>query len=359
MRLILLTLALIAGFIGSVHAAPYSNTDGQISFKDWSIYCTPRDGCEASTLTLLGEENHMQTRLNRGWGIKDGLFLSLNLGKQQQAFNAGLNTKNAKLSFEVANTLIWGFDHKLITEGEYGSLNISSPLTPEMVAALANGDSLEFEALFEGETLTTKVSLSGLSAALRYMDEFQARVGTTSALIAKGNLEMAEISPPAFYPKTPQDLPEAVRNAWQNKTYDCAEYGEPEFDYLAEGHRLQDYVLWILPCGGSGAYNAIVSVFVERSDGSLEINGPMPLPTPFGDGLIGWDTTLANAAFDAQTSELVSFFKGRGIGDCGLYQVHQWQAGRLALKEARSKQECDGAFIEIEQWPLIFQAGVN
>ncbi|QUS55019.1 DUF1176 domain-containing protein [Pseudovibrio brasiliensis] len=62
-----------------------------------------------------------------------------------------------------------------------------------------------------------------------------------------------------------------------------------------------------------------------------------------------------NAVWDIKTGDLTSFMKGRGLGDCGTYEVHRFTSeGYPHLLEFRAKPECDGNYVQPEKYPVVF-----
>jgi hypothetical protein len=57
--------------------------------------------------------------------------------------------------------------------------------------------------------------------------------------------------------------------------------------------------------------------------------------------------------FDEARRELVVWRKFRGVGDCGLRAVYQFNSEQPRLREARAKIDCDGTMIPPERWPLV------
>ena len=61
-----------------------------------------------------------------------------------------------------------------------------------------------------------------------------------------------------------------------------------------------------------------------------------------------------NGVWDIKTGDLTSFMKGRGLGDCGTYEVHRFTPdGYPHLLEFRAKPECDGNYVQPEKYPII------
>ncbi|WP_109317009.1 DUF1176 domain-containing protein [Pseudovibrio ascidiaceicola] len=61
-----------------------------------------------------------------------------------------------------------------------------------------------------------------------------------------------------------------------------------------------------------------------------------------------------NGVWDIKTGDLTSFMKGRGLGDCGTYEVHKFTSdGYPHLIEFRAKPQCDGNYVQPEKYPVI------
>ncbi|SFK24801.1 Protein of unknown function [Pseudovibrio ascidiaceicola] len=61
-----------------------------------------------------------------------------------------------------------------------------------------------------------------------------------------------------------------------------------------------------------------------------------------------------NGVWDIKTGDLTSFMKGRGLGDCGTYEVHKFSSdGYPHLIEFRAKPQCDGNYVQPEKYPVI------
>lgn len=75
-----------------------------------------------------------------------------------------------------------------------------------------------------------------------------------------------------------------------------------------------------------------------------------------GESLEIGDTSLLTGypEFDSETQMLTVDRKARGLGDCGSYAVYQWQNNSFNLVEYRHKGECDGIYIPVEEYPLIY-----
>ena len=58
--------------------------------------------------------------------------------------------------------------------------------------------------------------------------------------------------------------------------------------------------------------------------------------------------------YQTQTQSLVLWSKGRGVGDCGSWSRYQWDNSQFNLVEYREKSECDGVFVQPNEYPLVY-----
>jgi len=58
--------------------------------------------------------------------------------------------------------------------------------------------------------------------------------------------------------------------------------------------------------------------------------------------------------YDPEQKVLTVMTKYRGLADCGAIAQYKWQDSKFELLEYRSKEECDGNYIEPEQYPKIY-----
>jgi hypothetical protein len=63
-------------------------------------------------------------------------------------------------------------------------------------------------------------------------------------------------------------------------------------------------------------------------------------------------TGIAN--FEPDSKSLIIETKGRGLGDCGSFAIYQWENNNFQLKEYRYKGNCDGIYLNPEDYPLIY-----
>jgi hypothetical protein len=198
------------------------------------------------------------------------------------------------------------------------------------------------------------IKLSGVKGSLLFMDEAQDRLGRSDALEAKGDKQPPEGVTARDITSIDQ-LPELAKNDLTGEGGACSDL-EPDalaqfngFEVNVDGTRLI-----AIPCGVGGAYNQPYALYLDYDVVTERISFP-----DTREGLPSAMTTAYNLDYDATTRILTSFFKGRGIGDCG--QWYKWRldvrggGAALVLLEERNKDDCDGIDVGGPQnFPLVF-----
>jgi hypothetical protein len=312
------------------------------SFGDWAVACDNLLHCEATS--LIGEETDwpddgpLTASIAREAGPAGGFTVTIDAGEKQGIVTVKVDgTVIARTTVAQSLATFAGAD------------------AGKIVAAGANGTKLVLEDS-TGTAIAT-ISLVGSSAALRFIDDRQGRVGTVSAAIAKG------IRPAGSVPATPaapriaalkgsgKAAPvTAALRAQMEKAVDCSDADDggkaPEIETapLDGGATLA-----LLPCG-NGAYNYNSIPFVIRGGQAAVAQ------LDYGDSNDGRGFLLTNAGWDADQSRLVSYAKGRGLGDCGDSAQYVWDGRRFRVVEVRSMNECRGSVNWLRLWyaePLL------
>lgn len=218
------------------------------------------------------------------------------------------------------------------------------------ITALGNGKAA---ALVVGGKPVAHASLAGLAAAMLYIDDKQARLGTLGALRRPGAKPDASVVAPALPviasptpgANPPRTLAPAAAARLIGKdaaVCDDATPIAPEAQRLDATHSL---VLVPHPCG-NGAYNAFTSVYVLDEAGRAT---PAAFDSPVGMGE-GVTNELTNGRWDADTRRLSEYVKARGLGDCGGSSDFVWDGARFRLIEATGMGECRGSVDWITTW---------
>lgn len=312
------------------------------SFDDWAVGCDNIRSCTAvSLMEMESGENQLTVRISRGGGRSDVPRLSI----------ANIeNRSSGALSLVVDGIVAVGS----------GQVEAEAPFTlaldADAIRKLGGGRTVELRNA-DGASLGG-ASLKGILAALRYMDDRQARANNASALVAVGSLPPTSVAPPPPLPviatapaKSGRTMPLSSKDiaALQARTACDAEGGNIE---AREAYRL-DHRTWLalVPCG-SGAYNfTSVPVLVTRGSASRRMK---LAEFDFAPGFTDADGTplLVNADWDATSGTLNSFAKGRGLGDCGNAESYVWDGRKFRLTSRTAMEECRGVI----EWIPVWQA---
>lgn len=322
---------LILAMLALAQAAPQQ---GPLkTFGDWVVACDNLKRCEMTSLQPEGgdwSDDGWQMAVTRDAGPNGGWAVEL-IGEDAP--------KGVALKVEGAPAdAIWRGD--ALTGAPAASL----------VAAIANGKAVVVRD-GAGKAIG-RISLTGSSASLRFIDAEQGRVGTVSAVVAKGAKPASAVPAAASLPViasvraagTPAMLSAALLNQLWTQS-DCAVNYEGESRPDVERHALGDgATLVLVPCG-AGAYNFSTVPYVVKA-GKAQVAAFDSSPGWTGDG----PPMLVNAGFDPKTGELGSYAKGRGIGDCGSAETYVWDGTRFRLTQARAMGECRGSINWLTVW---------
>lgn len=327
--MILLALAAAAATPGQLH-----------TYKDWIVGCDNLRTCQANALASDG-------------GDGDTLMLVIS--------RVGAPAAPATLDVPLPDKTAPGTHFELAIDGTVvatfaaqSDYSATVPLTRPLLTALVNGQQIALRKV--GTASGTEASLSGLAAALLYIDDQQKRTGTVSALKATGARPDGSVPPPPSEPqvdtparsaKPPRTISIRQANALIGPENATCDY--PDRTVTPEAHRLDathSVVLINHPCG-NGAYNYFSSVYVLDESGQ-------PRPAQFD---VAPDMSqerehpvLTNGGWDAKTHTLGSYEKGRGLGDCGTTESYTWDGARFRLIEATTMGECRGSIDFIRVW---------
>ena len=219
-----------------------------------------------------------------------------------------------------------------------------------LLDAMETGKTADVTVLGRAGSQTLAIKPNGVKGAMLYVDEVQGRLDRVDALEAKGDKQ-----PPrdamAMDIRTLEDMPEIVRKEFTDSGGACSDL-LPEtigqfdgFDVTIGSIRLIG-----VPCATGGAYNQPYALYTVN-----EIVERISFPD-MAEGRPTAMSTAMNIDFNPVTKTVTSFFRGRGIGDCGEY--FKWQldkmGNRLELLEIRAKGECDEGGNDPTAFPLVW-----
>lgn len=331
----MIVLALMAALAGT---APQK---GELKmFGDWIVGCDNGRSCQANLL-----DSDVAVIVTRPAGAQGAARITLTLEAPANA------AYRLKVDDKVMATgrLSGGYSNNTIT--------LSGDVAARILSAMAAGDSMDVET-GSSPAAVTSLSLTGSSAALRYIDDRQGRAGGVTALVARGPKPAADVpSPPPLPWVLMAEPPRAGATAFvptpaeidrMRKDSQCeAEDTEIESAVLDNLH-----TLLLLPCG-AGAYNASTVPFIAAQTNagrSITLAKLDDIPAT-ADG----PPMLINGGYDPKTRSIDSYGKGRGLGDCGDGARYIWDGTMFRLIEATSMSECRGS----TDWITIWRANVR
>lgn len=346
LRTILVGAAACAAFILGIpvagHARAASDDKPVATFKDWVVACDNLRDCEADGFTAKDEEpmswpDHMAIlQLNRGGGPDDPVHVKVQL------------VEEAPGGFEGKQLVLAVDDRPLMNvRGDKDfSVTLTAAQVGPLLAAARNGTTLT---LSRGDQELGVVSLAGMAAALRRMDDQQGRVGTVTAIVAKGAapassvpprpvVEVVRRAPVIAQTNLPAVPPTAVKAlVTQNDCDQDPNWGGGD----VQVHRLSaDQIMWRISCA-AGANSAEALLIVTDNKGGKSW-------LPFG-------YVMSGGVYDPKTRIVGSYTKERGIGDCGEGSEWAWTGKAFVLIREMAMPLCRGQI----NWPITYQAKVE
>ncbi|EFJ1160280.1 DUF1176 domain-containing protein [Escherichia coli] len=278
-----------------VWAAP-----AQRAFSDWQVTCNNQNFCVARN---TGDHNGLVMTLSRSAGAHTDAVLRIERG--------GLKSPDASEG-EIAP--------RLLLDGEPLALSGDKwRISPWLLVTDDTATITAFlQMIQEGKAITLRdgnqtISLSGLKAALLFIDAQQKRVGSETAWIKKGD------EPPLSVPPAPA--------------------------------LTDDKALMMISCE-AGAYNTIDLAWIVSRKKPLA-SRPVRLRLPFNNGQETNELELMNATFDEKSRELVTLAKGRGLSDCGIQARWRFDGQRFRLVRYAAEPTCDN-WHGPDAWPTLW-----
>lgn len=314
------------------------------SFGDWMAGCDNGLACEAQSLPWSAD----------GGGELISFQLVLTRPATPDAAPAiQMISHEEEAAYELP-VLVDGREIAIATRGDSESDYVFTEEAGDaLIAAMIAGEAAQVRS--QAALPPATISLSGLSAALRWIDERQRRAGTVTAMVARGEAPAASVGPalPVIRQVRPVEGAEAapLAEAAARAIADSQECFLPEhMEFTTESHAIAPDVTMTLIACDSGAYNFSSLIYVRRGGGAPE---QARFDVPVNWGAEG-PPVLVNAWWDPVEVTLHSYAKGRGIGDCGTDQSFVWDGAMFRLTEQRVMEECRGSM----RWIIVWRAEV-
>lgn len=312
-------------------------------FRDWTAVCD-----NGLTCVAYGKDEQamgfVYLRLQAGASARPGLEVG-GLANEPQASPLEARLDGQKLS---------GYTPP--AQADENAILSFPTASPELLKSLSQGRRLT---LGSGDQ-SLNFSLSGLAAAMLWIDEVQGRLDTPTALIRRGTQPASRV-PPApplprvtAAPKVDQanlpttTLPAAI--ARMPEIMACADVAGSAMRFRVnlshEVYRLNaTTLLWSIPCG-AGAYNYASVYFTSRPDGTQAEQLNLQTTT-------GRENMLINSDYDPDSRILTSDYNGRGVGDCGQNLTWVWTNEGFVLSEEQEMSDCTG--LPADLWPYLWR----
>lgn len=341
---------LSALFIATAAAAS-SPVPGEMKvFKDWYVACDNVWSCEAGTLATADDDftGAMAVRVRREGGPSARFRIVLHPGEDS-------TPGKAQLKIDARTPSAGSLDSE-------GDTWLDENAVPSVARRLATGKNASLR-LADGKDMA--LSLAGSSAALRYMDAVQKRVGTVGAIVATGSRSDTAL-PPQKPRRTARKAP-AIANLPAMKDYpevikaSQCEYrmeGIEDSVFPLDRRNGKDMALALIVCD-SGAYNFGSAVMIAERP-SANPKAKWTFRKAQFDWSVGWGddvqpSQVVNADFSPETGMLTDSAKGRGLGDCGTASVFAWDGTMFRLSEMHSMGDCRGVW----DWPRLWITDVS
>jgi hypothetical protein len=322
MKILLLSLLLAAT---GLHRGPAPEETR--TFGDWIVGCDNLGACTAVSLAD-GKREQDPAQLVIRWNGARGAQPRLDLASPGEADGWYLSV-----------------DGKQVARG---AASWSGLPARRLIGQMIRGQRLEINSPVGLEVQNS--SLSGLSAALLFIEDRQGRVGTAESIVRPGLRQLGPLRTAPMLLRSPprSSLPPPVIDPAPLYANDgCAEERlKSDLPQIVRLDTKSTMVLIRWRCG-HGAYNFSFNVMIANNAGHLR-----PAQFDFPGGMSGEPdgNDLTNAGWDAQQRRLTAHPLGRGIGDCGFHNEYVWDGTRFRLALRSVMPECRGTQHFIPVW---------
>lgn len=290
-------------------------------FKSWQISCSQTDTC--SMRQFLSDKPLSSFELQRRGGPESPVSLVISPSDSAILENEKLE---ATIAIDDGEPLsVAGKD--VTVDATSGTVSLSGDFIGNgLIKSLKNGTTATVGIKAGTASVSAEIPLAGAAASLLFIDEYQKRIGHTDAMSAKGD-KAPNPPPPIKDIRTIAELPDAIRVQFEDGGA-CADTDPLMFDGNAISHTLdENTTLYVTPCGSSGAYNVPFQAFVDSFDMVTTLAFPVML-----DGAPSATAQAFNLGYDYEKETFSSFFKGRGIGDCGTFSQWALAEGSMGMQ---------------------------
>jgi|GEM_PF-1640174 len=331
------------------------------TFEDWSVFCSIGGHCTAfgfvpDKFYEAPAFLHLERAPDKEAAVKAWIGVS-HTEERDVRIHLTLDGKAARAFLPKTLSL---------TKDEH---HIPLAPTPTFIRALSHGKTIEVD----GDIGPTEISLVGATAALRWMDDQQGRVGTASALVAKAGPNKPRIEPPRPILRKPAavapfdqqpPVPPALLKLVEEKieAEQCFVFDEIK----TEAMRLSDTkTLWSALCY-TAVYNWSWLLYIEENGRLTPAHFPLPdfddaTPTLFhspdieksGKPPSNLLVLSEGGGLDPVNRTVSMNGLGRGTGECGAMADWIWDGVEFRLTSYRTMPRCQG--VGSDYWPDLMK----
>jgi len=323
---------MLGGLLAAV-AVAVTGTGELKTFKDWTVGCDNGRACQGVGQYSAENMDLISVSIARGAGATDAPKIWFRL-QDSPAIDLAADGRRLGVSF--------------VNDEE--NQTVAAGSAARVIDAFRTAGKIEL--VGAGGKIIGQLSSLGASAAMLYMDEQQRRIDTVTALVRKGAKPASAVPPPPALPAVrrapasgpPRKLTTAQIRQIQQANADCT---DDDVSDKVEYARIDAHTTLAIVNAvcASGAYNYYGIPLLIRDNSKREV-------ARF-EGRKA-DDLLMNLSWKSKERLLDSYFKGRGIGDCGGGSDWAWDGTRFRLVRSRMMDECLGA----TEWITTFRARV-
>jgi len=324
---------MLGGFLAA--AAAVAAGAGELkTFKDWTVGCDNGRACHGVGQYSAENMDVISVSISRGADATDAPKIWFRL-QDSPAIDLAADSRRLGVSF--------------VNDEE--NQTVAAGSVPKVIDAFRTAGKIELVGA-DGKIIG-KLSSQGAAAAMLYMDEQQRRTDTVTALIRKGAKPASAVPPPPALPVVRRaaasggPLRKLTAAQVRQIQQDNAECTDDDVSDKVEYARIDAHTTLAIVNAicASGAYNFYGIPVLLRDNGKREL-------ARF-EGRKEDDLTM-NMSWKPKERLLDSYFKGRGMGDCGGGSDWAWDGARFRLVRSRMMDECLGA----TEWITTFRARV-
>ena len=364
-----IAIALSTAFVNGTAAQT-----GPVTVRDWTVRCTDELYCIARTTGYAENGDELTFKLERGPKYDSSVYITsgpthmLELGMR-----VDVDVTDLAEPYGIYGTV------KKVYKGN--EMAFSGDARRKIIRKMREGRQGKVTIDFGGPVgrVVYDVSLSGVTSALLFMDQAQGRLDRYDAAIAwggentpsEGALTGGGVPVAAALPEAPaqssssenwrqsgswvyavEDLPFPVADIGQRQLECDLETTMSAIGGAANGF-FYNNVLYVIPCQmGDRNFDSYVTAYSENDPSYArlyEFESPPGFNAPLRK-------TIFNPSWDGETQRLTSTVYYGPDGDCGVYELFQYDEGNdfFELLEYREKPSCDGRQTQPEDYPMVW-----